>query len=506
MAPDQARSGCGSSGRRPTEECQECSDPDPPAGAGQDHQAVDEDGAGAVLRAWRLVNGRTQVEVARRLRTTQQHLSQIENGHRSVSLDLRRRIVQSLGVPAEELGLAGEISGSTRRRGEGPDVLASQMAWRAQRRSLNSRRGELSHLAAGRYPKEWQIPDCAYITHPDWCLGGPVDLRGLKLNLTEGLQCAALDGREPQTQGVRPLMTSTRRFDTYTSAIRHLDAPRLFESRPSYQLLGGSLSSGSLNFGLAGYFEKLDVSEALAHEFSLSQGAETEFPRSTTGNLGDLPFRDMISDPFDPKVRKMMPGITTLTVRLRRHPAEPSFLVHWRDPAKVATGGGVYSIIPAGEFQPASLDLWDRHRDFDLWRNIVREYSEELLGSPEHDGTRSHPIDYERWSLYRQLQQARERGTVQVWLLGMGLNALTLGATLLTVVVIDDDEFRRIFRDAVQVNDEGELVADPGVPPVEGVPFTRAAVRQMLDSQPIAPSAAACLSLAWQRRHDILGL
>ena len=46
-------------------------------------------------------------------------------------------------------------------------------------------------------------------------------------------------------------------------------------------------------------------------------------------------------------------------------------------------------MIPAGEFQPASVALWDRRNDFDLWRNIVREYSEELLGTPEHDGTRS---------------------------------------------------------------------------------------------------------------------
>jgi transcriptional regulator with XRE-family HTH domain len=457
-----------------------------------------------VLRAWRLANGRTQVEVARRLRTTQQHLSQIENGRRSVSLDLRRRIVQSLGVSAEELGLASEVSGSARRRGDGPEVLASQMVWRSQRRWLNSNRSELSHAAVSRYPEEWRIPDCAYITHPDWRLDGPVDLRDLDLNLTEGPRDAALNGAEPQTEGVRPLMNSTRRFDTYTSAIRHLDAPRLFEPRPSYQLVGGSLRSGSLRFGLAGYFEKLDVSEALAHEFALTQ--KPGRPSSSTDDSADLPFRGLIGDPFDPAVRKIMPGITTLTVRLRRHPADPSFLVHWRDPAKVATGGGVYSIIPAGEFQPASLDLWDRHRDFDPWRNIVREYSEELLGSPEHDGTRSRPIDYEQWPLYRQLQQARERGAVQVWLLGMGLNALTLGATLLTVVVIDDDEFRRIFHDAVQVNDEGELFAAPGGRPAEGMPFTRAVVRQMLESQPMAPSAAACLSLAWQQRREILGL
>ena len=106
---------------------------------------------------------------------------------------------------------------------------------------------------------------------------------------------------------------------------------------------------------------------------------------------GRLPFRDLVADPFDPQRRAVIPAITTLTIRLRRYPAEPSFLLHWRDPAKVATAGGLYDVVPAGEFQPSSVALWDRRNDFDLWRNIVREYSEELLGMPEHDGSRSRP-------------------------------------------------------------------------------------------------------------------
>ncbi|GAA3872207.1 hypothetical protein GCM10022243_41820 [Saccharothrix violaceirubra] len=125
---------------------------------------------------------------------------------------------------------------------------------------------------------------------------------------------------------------------------------------------------------------------------------------------GRLPFRELIGDPFDPARRAIIPAITTLTIRLRRHPAEPSFLLHWRDPAKVATAGGVYDVIPAGEFQPSSVALWDRRNDFGLWRNIVREYPEELLGEPEHDGTRTQPIDYDNWHLYRALGEARAAG------------------------------------------------------------------------------------------------
>src|SRR5262249_48612138 len=156
------------------------------------------------------------------------------------------------------------------------------------------------------------------------------------------------------------------------SAIKHLSPPALFESRPSYRLLDVSLAARRLAFGLAAYFDKVDVGEALAHEVAavcMTEGV----PRSPEPLRGRLPVRELLGDPFDPQRRVIIPGIVTLTIRLRRYPAEPSFLLHWRDPAKVAMSGGAYSVIPCGEFQPSSVALWDRHNDFDLWRNILRE-------------------------------------------------------------------------------------------------------------------------------------
>lgn len=221
---------------------------------------------------------------------------------------------------------------------------------------------------------------------------------------------------------------------------------------------------------------------------------------------GQLPFRDRIGDPFDPQRRAIIPAITTLTIRLRRYPAEPSFLLHWRDPAKVATAGGIYDVIPAGEFQPSSLALWDRHNDFSIWRNIVREYSEELLGTPEHDGTRSQPINYPSWPLYQLLGQGLEDGSVTAHLLGIGLDALTLAATILTVVVIDDDAFGQAFGSVVRFNDEGEIIGIADDAAAEGVPFTETAVGRMLSSEPIASPGAACLALAWKNRSALLGV
>ncbi|MBV9446178.1 MAG: helix-turn-helix transcriptional regulator [Streptosporangiaceae bacterium] len=434
---------------------------------------------------------------------TQQNLSQIENGRQTMSYELRQRAVSVLGISAEDLGLS-----AGRPRAElDAAVAVDQARWRQERRWLNQHRSELARLAVGLYPAEHRVPDTPLIAGPSWIPDEPLDLRSLRLTLDEQEHGVVIDGCEAETLPTRPLCAPGQRFDRYTLAIRHLDPPRLFESRPSYRLLGEQFSAGSLRFGLGAYFDKIDVSEALGHELAIACLRERNgVPDSAEPLREELPFRALIGDPFDPARREIIPAVTTLTIRLRRYPAEPSFLLHWRDPAKVATAAGVYDVIPAGEFQPASIALWDRRNDFDLWRNIVREYSEELLDTPEHDGTRSKPIGYDSWPLYRELEGAQAAGALVPFVLGLGLDALTLAATILTVVVIDDDVFAHAFGSATRYNEEGEIVAIGDGRTTEGVPFTQDSVRRLLSSEPMASPGAACLALAWRHRDRILGL
>lgn len=216
-----------------------------------------------------------------------------------------------------------------------------------------------------------------------------------------------------------------------------------------------------------------------------------------------LSFRSLVGDPFNLVDRAVVPAVTTLTIRVDR--GQPRFLLHWRDPAKVATAGGMYDAIPAGEFQPSSLAGWDRANDFDLWRNIVRELSEELLGAPEHDGSRGEPIDYDRWPLYRALQGARADGRLSAVCLGVGVDALTVAATILTVIVIDGRVFDDIFHDVVQVNAEGLTITSHDPTRIAtGIPLTHHTVTKLLSSGPLASPGAACLHLAWIHRKELL--
>lgn len=364
---------------------------------------------------------------------------------------------------------------------------------------------ERARLAAQLYPENWRVPNTPLIAHSSWCLDEPIELRSLGLELDESRAIAALSGGEPKTMPVRPQHVAGVHVDRYTAAVKHLDPPRLFESRPSYRLLdAASTIAGSRSAwpptSTSSTFPRRSGTRRLSRACATAPAY-----RPPSSYAASCPSGKLIGDPFAPDRRAIIPAITTLTIRLRRHPVPPAFLLHWRDPARVATAGGTYDVLLAGEFQPSSVALWDRRSDFDLWRNIVREYAEEVLGAPEHDGTRSSPIDYNGWPLYRDLDAAFSAGTLTADLLGLGLDALTLAATILTVV-IDDDVFEQAFVDVVHYNDEGEIVAIGHSRPAEGVTFTRESVDRLLTSEPMASPGAACLALAWRHRSQLLGL
>jgi hypothetical protein len=219
-----------------------------------------------------------------------------------------------------------------------------------------------------------------------------------------------------------------------------------------------------------------------------------------------LPFRARFSQPFNLPSRMTGTTIDTLTLRRGTTDGSRTFFLLARDPQKVAVGGGEYGVIPAGEFQPSSIAPARAQDDLDLWRNIVREYSEELLGEPDYDGSSGQPLDYECWPFYRAMQRAREAGYLRVYVLGVALHALSLNVAIMTAAVIDDVAFDDLFRELASVNAEGRVVTSLGDDQsVHGLPFTEATVRQFLDREPLGGMSAACLALAWRHRESLGG-
>lgn len=320
-----------------------------------------------------------------------------------------------------------------------------------------------------------------------WLAAGPVPIGDVVLEWNGDAVAPRVDGTEAEARAVIPLRAPGHAFPTYSSAVRYVDPPGLFENRHSYRLLEVEWRHRTrrMRFGLSTYFDKLDVSEALCHE-AAAAAVEDRLDWSR------LPFRSLVGDPFDLSGRVVNPGIATLTIRRDRASGTATFFLLRRDPTQV-TGARHYGLIPAGEFQPASISAESIAADLDLWRNIAREYSEELLGRPEHDGSSGRPVDYEVWPFFRDLTAAAQR----TYALGVVVDALSLNAVIATVAVFDDRDFDRLFRDLVARNPEGDVIV--------GLPFDEPTVRRYVEGEPLGQTSAATLALAWRHREVLVG-
>ncbi|WP_262063969.1 helix-turn-helix transcriptional regulator [Streptomyces sp. STR69] len=468
----------------------------------------------AALRAYRATHHLTQQDLADLLGYDQSYVSLLERGKRSIrDVDELRRVASVLGLPEDELGLlpaALSSRGDYAPRVPGPagkpqNAVEDQRRWKLVRRELNRRRSELTAAAAALYPEFERAGNSPVLTRPGWMAPAPIDLAGVELSWLSQVEHPTVVGSEPEAEAVRPLSARGGRYDRYSQAIRAVDKPSLFENRPSFRLMGTDWAGDTarMAFGYTTYFDMVDVCEGVSHELAnawLATGSDPEWLQAPRWD--DLPFRSLVGDPFDLTRRPLLPSIDTLTIRRDRDRA--SFVLHHRSAANVALAGGIYHIMPAGVFQPSSVMPWDQSNDFDLWRNMLREYAEEFLGMPEADGSSGEPIDYDGTDPFKSLNEARLTGKLRAYTFGIGLDPLTLAGEILSVVVIDADVYDRVFQTMVSQNTEGSVVSSSATDGAAGIPFTEANVRRLLDSEPLAPAAAACIDLAWQHRKLML--
>ncbi|WP_213455285.1 helix-turn-helix transcriptional regulator [Rhizomonospora bruguierae] len=422
----------------------------------------------------------------------------------------RRLLAEVLGVSVADLGLDPQPIASIPDFMEAyvgedpasadPRVTRSQEEWQRARRALNVNRFALTQIAAQLYEPEVVLGGTGLIAPPSWMPTEPIPLDAIQLDHEQDAPTPTLDGTEAETAHVRPRKSLVQRYPRYSNAIRDLAHPRLFENRPCWRLTDVSWvqDKGRMAFADTAYFCAVDVAEVLAHELAyVALGEDGSLP-DRRPVLRELPFRRLVHDPFDLSRRPVLPAISTLTIR--RGADGDSFILHRRDPRSVAIAGGMLQVIPSGIFQPSSVLPSGVAVDFGLWRNIQREYSEELLGNAEHDGD-GQPVRYDD-EPFVTLDRARADGRLKVFCLGVALDALTLISEVLTVAVFDADLFDELAGDFVEFNDEGLVLTGRA-------PFTERGVRTLLDSgraSPghMAPAGAGCLELAWQHRDVIL--
>ncbi|WP_051712504.1 hypothetical protein [Spirillospora albida] len=331
----------------------------------------------------------------------------------------------------------------------------TEREWRDGRAALDADRAGLGARASGLYPDVPRVAGTALLCRDGWIPPRPLPLESIRLEWDASPVPPAVTG---PAGGLPP------GYRTYADAMAALAPPRVFENRPAYRLLGAA--PPVLRFGPARYFDAVNVGEAAAHELAVGGGA----------------LRARVGDPCDPARRPALTAVTTLTVT-----TSGTYVLHHRDAARVAHGGGLRHVMPVGAFQPAgaSEPPAGERDDLDLWRCMVREYAEELLGRGEDYGE---GFVQDEWPWHRELTAARGRGELRAWFLGLGVDPLSFAVDLLTVVVVRDEAFARLFGDLVAVNEEGDVA----LAPFEGTVPER-----------MQPAGAAALELAWRHRRGL---
>jgi hypothetical protein len=356
-------------------------------------------------------------------------------------------------------------------------LTASQRDWLRVRSYLQEHRHELAVDAAGDYPADRRVAGTPLLAAPGWQPAEPVPLQQIGLELT------AAEDFAPPTRDL-PERPDGTRYLRYSEALADLAPPAVFENRATYRLTEADLGTSRRVFSRGRYFDGVDTGEATAHEYAAARlGGRPAGPRRAD------PCDLRHTDPCDLRRRPVNLAISTLTLRLDQGRA--SFLLHWRDPAKVGHAGGLYQVIPVGIFQPSDEAAWTW--DFSLWRCMVREFAEELCGHPEDYGPG--PVDYDSWPFARRMAAAVDRGQIRVWCLGLGTDPLTYATDLLTVAVIDGRVFDDLFSLNPRSNAEGTVLA--------AQEFAADVIDHLVTSEPVQAAGAAVLRLAWQHREAL---
>ncbi|MCX2951625.1 hypothetical protein [Lentzea sp. NEAU-D7] len=369
---------------------------------------------------------------------------------------------------------AGWSMWRTSKRSGGRDRFRDQL------RSLRDNQRDLTRRMLAVSPEHLKQPDLPVLAKPEWASLAPFDLADVKIEwLDEQLDDIAKFRRQSSKVLAKMQIAPITRYST--ALIEIIGLTRLFDG-VIYRLIEVELTEDTkrMVFAKASYFADLDTSEVLAFE------AQTSRRR---------PYRRRLRDPFDFRKRVAGLGIDTLTIR--RNGDQAGFFLHQRDPTNVVNNASMIGLIPAGEFTPSDVSSEAVFRDLSLWRNIMREYAEEMLGVPDAQGQGGRWIDYASESPYRELEMARVTGKLQVKILGLGIDPLPWKTELLTVCVIDAEVFDEVFAPVPARNEEGTVIAGDHR---TGLPFDEATVERYCRAHNVSPNTEACLRLAWQHR------
>ena len=370
-------------------------------------------------------------------------------------------------------------------------TTSSEELWLRAAERLSRDRYELAVRAATGYPSGLRLAGTPLLAPPAWRPPAPVKLESIRLEFRPDAPPPDLPDLAALAPYALPERADGTRYQRYSEVVAAIAAPAVFENRPTYRLIEADLAAAAgprLAFGRGRFFDGVDASGPAGLEYAAADLGMAE---------KDRPYRAALGGPAGLTRRSATIATSALTLRHDRRSGTATFPLHYRQPGKVSHAGGLYQVIPVGVFQPSGEAPWNEANDFSLWRGLLREYAEELLGAEEDHGSEHAPIDYAAWPLAKAMTDGLASGAVRAWCLGLGADPLTFALDLLAVVVIDAPLYDDLFGDLVDDNAEGRVIKPR--------PFDEPSVTDLLANAPLQAAAAALLTLAQTHRATLLG-
>jgi hypothetical protein len=388
----------------------------------------------------------------------------------------------------------------------------SEAEWLRVNAYCQRERHKLAVRAGGGFPPRLRVAGTPLLAPPTWRLPAPVPLDGVRLEFRADAPRPDVPDLAVLAPGALPVRADGTRYRHYSDVVAELAAPSVFENRPTYRLLEADLARPDgpwLAFGRGRYFDNIDAGGAAGHEYAAARLGEIAAARAAggaadviadaaagAGATGRCAYRAALGGPIGLARRVALLAVSALTLRHDRQAGTATFPLHYREPGKVGHAAGLYQVIPVGVFQPSGEAPWNEANDFSLWRGLLREYAEELLGADEDHGSELAPIDYAAWPLAKAMTDGLAGGRVRAWCLGLGSDPLTFAIDLLVAVVIDAPLYDDLFGAAVDANAEGRVTGPR--------PFDHASVSALLRGAPLQAAAEALLALALAHRDTLL--
>lgn len=319
------------------------------------------------------------------------------------------------------------------------------------------------------------------LVRPGWIPSIPIPLGEVKLTMA--------DASKPESRPEKCYLPyrQGKQYSLYSDAIEALDRPTKFDDREQYRLL--TVSERCLTFSTkrSSYFDKVNYGEYLAlqaYQMRCSRSRDHAFRRR----------RDLLRRIGQPADYIVLAGIDTVILLVNAQ--ETRIIMHLRG-QHTGTSMGTFHVIPAGEFQPSCMAVTSFADDFDLWKSMIREFAEELLGLEEYDGSQTVTFDYEA-EPFRSINAELDKGNIRGFYLGTGLDPLTFQAEILTAVVFKEETFNHLFGPVRTENSEGKIITDASR---WGKPFTKSEYESYKSGEAnTLPAGEAALTLAWRNR------